>query len=122
MDINKWKKHEITNSQTEDFAALHSVFREICLQSLTTNLTTPGLIDIFTYYPSIFDYHSLSDSCKTVNLNIGQVSWFQYDDDNNKDELCKGNMFLALHADVFSSMRNKTSYTVQISLTNGSSY
>ncbi|GMG56107.1 unnamed protein product [Ambrosiozyma monospora] len=111
--LNKWKRSSETtiNYKTEGFTVLHSILRQMCQQSLATNVSTPDLIDVLTYYPSKFEYDLLSQSCKTVRLNIGQVPLYHYDDDYDvDDELYKGNMFLALHANVFSSWKERKTH------------
>ncbi|GMG39305.1 unnamed protein product [Ambrosiozyma monospora] len=109
-ELDSWKKNKMTPI-TQEFKFLHSLLRELCLQSLTANITTPELIDVLTYYPTIFDYSLVSKSCKTVVVNMGQVPMYRYDEQHDSGEAFKGNMFLALHANAFSSLRKGKPYT-----------
>ncbi|GME85930.1 unnamed protein product [Ambrosiozyma monospora] len=109
-ELDSWKKNKITPI-TQESKFLHPLLRQLCLQSLTANITTPELIDVLTYYPTIFDYSLVSKSCKTVGVNMGQVPMYRYDEQYDSGEPFKGNMFLALHANVFSSWRKGKPYT-----------
>ncbi|GMF05593.1 unnamed protein product [Ambrosiozyma monospora] len=82
-------------------------FDSISILSFTLRLTK---VDVLTYYPTKLDYHPISvtasKSTNMVSLKIGQVSFYEYDDEHEKDDLYKGNMFLSFHANIYSALKH----------------
>ncbi|GME81260.1 unnamed protein product [Ambrosiozyma monospora] len=110
--LNEWKVCGKISSESDGFAGLHSILRQITIQSFTSKVSNPGLLDFLTYYPTVFDYHPISQSnpLNKVSLKVGQVPFYKYDNAYDENEEYKGNMFLAFYANVYSNCINVEPY------------